>query len=133
MLSDNIQQCGSMGENVDNVEATTPFNTKFTILKFNSDNKKVTTRTSAVKLSSKKKARVDIFKQCRDRKKSSKKLLDFNISESIMGKGIFKDCSNQNQVSSSCDAFNNQGKGIKSQRTDVSEDHHLFGQNDGHE
>ena len=101
-----------MGENVDNIEAATPFNTKFTILKFNSDNKKIT-KTSAVKLNSKKKGKVDIFKKCRLQNQGAKKLLDFNITESIMGKGIFKDCSNQNQVSSSSETFIDQRKALK--------------------
>ena len=49
-----------MGENRDGPDATTPFTTKFTILKFNSDNKKI---GKPAKLHSKKKAKVNIFKK----------------------------------------------------------------------
>ena len=65
MLSDNINHCGSMGDNGAGAESTTPFSTKFTILKFNSD-KKSLTKTSAAKLGSKKKAKLNIFKKCQE-------------------------------------------------------------------
>lgn len=66
MLSDNVYQYGSFGENCGAAkyqQESTPFNSKFTVLKFNSDsqNQNKVSR-SPKKMNSLKKAKVNVFK-----------------------------------------------------------------------
>ena len=66
MHSDNIDQVGSNNDDVPGVNETTPFNSKFTILKFNSANQTFK-NTSATKLGSKRKLKVNnVFKNLQE-------------------------------------------------------------------
>lgn len=119
IISDSINQSCGIGDNDAADETTTPFNTKFTVLKFNTANGKKA-NSSAKKLGSKRKAKLNIFKNCQEENKA-RKLLDFKIPEPVMGKGIFKDGTSDflMQGSSSDMCSNNQV--LKSQRTAASE------------
>lgn len=93
MLSDNVYQYGSFGNNqaADSTkyeQESTPFNSKFTVLKFNSDSQnKAKMSRSPKKMNSIKKSKVNVFKLYQKEQHQhigQTKLLDFGIKETII-------------------------------------------------